>query len=58
MQTYQQTLESRGVPTDLAEQCALLLEKQNEDPYRDRTPEEQEAISRAYQILIRGIKHE
>ena len=55
---YQQTLELRGVPTDLAIQCTLILEKQNQAPYCDRTPEEQEAINRAYQILIRGIKHE
>jgi hypothetical protein len=55
---YQQTLELRGVPTDLAIQCTLILEKQNQDPYRDRTPEEQETIDLAYRILIRGIKHE
>jgi hypothetical protein len=58
MQTYQQTLEARGVPADLAEECAVILEKQNQDPYRDRTPEEQKTIDRAYKILIRGIKHE
>jgi hypothetical protein len=55
---YQQTLEARGVPSFLAKKCAVILEKQNQDPYRDRTPEEQETIDLAYRILIRGIKHE
>jgi hypothetical protein len=52
--TYQETLEARGIPADLAEECARILRAQDEDPHRDRTQEEQEAINRAYKILIRG----
>jgi hypothetical protein len=54
---YQQTLEARGVPSFLAEKCAVILEKQNQDPFYERTEEDQETIDISYQILIGKIKY-
>lgn len=53
---YQQTLEARGVPSFLAKKCAVILEKQNQDPFYERTEEDQKTIDISYQILIGKIK--
>lgn len=53
---YQQTLEARGVPSFLAEKCAVILEKQNQNPAYERTKEDQETINISYQILIGKLK--
>lgn len=44
----QQTLEAVGIPTSLAEKGAEILQKQSENPFYQRTVEEQEIISHGH----------
>lgn len=45
---YQQTLEAVGIPISLAKSAAVILQKQAENPFYQRTQEEQELINHSH----------
>jgi hypothetical protein len=45
---YKQTLEAVGIPISLAEKCGLILEKEQQNPFYQRTKEEQELINHSH----------
>jgi hypothetical protein len=45
---YQQTLEAVGIPISLAKEAAVILQKQAENPFYQRTKEEQELINHSH----------
>ncbi len=54
---YQQTLGAVGVPVSLAEKCSLILEKQRQNPFYQRTQEEQELINHSHTWWVaQGMK--
>jgi hypothetical protein len=44
----QQTLEAVGIPISLAKEAAVILEKEAENPFYQRTKEEQELINHSH----------
>lgn len=45
---YRKTLEAVGIPVSLAEKCSQILEKQSQNPFYQRTQEEQELINHSH----------
>jgi hypothetical protein len=41
---WQATLEAVGIPVSLAKEADLILQKESENPFYERTQEEQEII--------------
>lgn len=49
---WQTTLEAVGTPVSLAEKAAVILEKQAENPFYQRTKEEQEVIDSSWKWWV------
>jgi hypothetical protein len=45
---WQATLEAVGIPVSLAKASALILQKESENPFYQRTQEEQEIINHSH----------
>lgn len=45
---HQETLEAVGIPISLAKEAAIILQKQAENPFYQRTKEEQELINHSH----------
>lgn len=63
---YRETLEAVGIPISLAKEAAVILQKQSENPFYQRTKEEQELISHSHvwwvaqgmkTVEIKGVKN-
>jgi hypothetical protein len=55
---WRETLKAVAIPAELAEESNQILQKQAENPFYERTQEEQKIIDKGYQILIRGMIHQ
>jgi hypothetical protein len=54
---YKQTLEAVGIPISLAEKCSSILEKEQQNPFYQRTKEEQELINHSHTWWVaQGMK--
>jgi hypothetical protein len=45
---WQKTLEAVGIPVSLAKEADLILQKEAENPFHQRTQEEQEIINHSH----------
>jgi hypothetical protein len=53
----QQTLEAVGIPVSLAEKCSLILAEEEQNPFYQRTQEEQEIINHSHTWWVaQGMK--
>lgn len=48
MEHWKETLEAVGIPVALAKEADLILQKQTENPFYQRTQEEQEIINHSH----------
>jgi hypothetical protein len=45
---WQETLEAVGIPVSLAKEADLILQKESENPFYERTQKEQEIIKHSH----------
>lgn len=54
---WQKTLEAVGIPVSLAKRADLILQKEAENPFYQRTQEEQETINHSHTWWVaQGMK--